>query len=128
MRSSILGDHGSILLTDDKGWNSADSILLLELVGHGRVVLTGQPVAVGLLHVGQHVLGGTVRGDEHDLHAGLVHLVVEVLEHRGELAAGRTPVGGEVVQNQFGAGQSVISGYGGAVGLDQSGAGETVPV
>merc|ERR1712055_513897 len=114
MRSSILGDYGSILLTDDEGWNSAYSILLLELVGHGRVVLTGQPVAVGLLHVGQHVLGGTVRGNEHDLHAGLVHLVVEVLEHRGELAAGRTPVGGEVVQNKVRIRQGAISGHRGA--------------
>jgi len=62
-------------------------------------MLHSAPVAVGLLHVGDHVLGAPVAGHEHDLQV-VRDLSVEVTQHGGELPAGRTPVGREVVEDE----------------------------
>ena len=91
---SIFGDQRPIWLDHHQGGDTLDAELLLQIIGQGGAVLSGQPVAVRLLHVGQHVLVGSVRGDKHDLH--VVNLFVKVLEHRRELTAGRTPMGGEI--------------------------------
>ena len=91
---SVLGDQSPVWFDHDQGGDTLDTELLLQIIGQGGSVLSGQPVAVRLLHVGQHVLVGSVRGDKHDLN--VVNLVVKVLEHRRELTAGRTPMGGEI--------------------------------
>lgn len=91
---SVLGDQSPVWFDHDQGGDTLDTELLLQIIGQGGSVLSGQPVAVRLLHVGQHVLVGSVRGDKHDLH--VVNLVVKVLEHGRELTAGRTPMGGEI--------------------------------
>ena len=90
----VLGDQSPVWLDHDQGGDTLDTELLLQIIGQGGAVLGGQPVAVRLLHVGQHVLVGSVRRDEHDLH--VVNLLVKILEHRRELTAGRTPMGGEI--------------------------------
>ena len=90
----VLGDQRPVWLDHDQGGDTLDTELLLQIIGQGGAVLGGQPVAVRLLHVGQHVLVGPVRRDEHDLH--VVNLLVKILEHRRELTAGRTPMGGEI--------------------------------
>ena len=94
MGPSVLCDQCPVRLDHDQGGDALDAELLLQIIGQGGTVLSGQPVPVRLLHVRQHVLVGSVRGNKHDLH--VVNLVVEVLEHRRELPAGRAPVGGEI--------------------------------
>ena len=44
-----------------------------------RSVLNSEPVAVGLAHVAQHVIGGPVRGHEDDLDAGGVGNLLKVV-------------------------------------------------
>ena len=94
MGPSVLCDQCPVWLDHNQGGDALDAELLLQIIGQGGAVLSGQPVPVRLLHVRQHVLVGSVRGNKHDLH--VVNLVVEVLEHRRELPAGRAPVGGEI--------------------------------
>jgi len=99
IRSTILGDQGAVLLAHHQHGDPLDSVLLLQIVGESRVMLHTAPVAVGLLHVRDHVLGGPVARHEDDLQV-VRDLSVEVTQHGGELPAGRTPVGGEVVEDE----------------------------
>jgi len=114
---AVLGDEAAVRLDHHQGGDALDPVLLLQLVGDAGPVLHAQPVAVGLLHVAEHVLGRAVRGDEHDLH--VVHLAVEVRQHGGELSAGRAPVGGEVEQNQILALQSRVCLHGAPISFDK---------
>ena len=96
----VLGHHAPVFLDDDQHGDALHSILLLQVVGEGGVVLHSAPVSVRLLHVGDHVIRRPVAGDKHDLQV-VRDLPVEVTEHGSELPAGRTPVGREVVEDEI---------------------------
>ena len=59
---AVLGDERAVLLDHHQGGDAGDAELGLEPVGHARVVLGGEPLAVGVLHVGQHVGLGPAGG------------------------------------------------------------------
>jgi len=90
-------------------------------------VLGGEPVAVRVLHVGQHVGLRPVGGDEDYLDSrGVGQLLEEVLQHGSELSAGRAPVGREVEQDDLLVAEHGVGRDGGAVGLDEGGSGQAV--
>merc|ERR1712072_409345 len=119
IRSAILGDQGSVLLHHHQHGDPLHSVLLLQIVGESGVVLHPAPVPVGLLHVGDHVIGGSVAGHEDYLQV-IRDLSVEVTQHGGELPAGRTPVGREVVEDEVLVLQSLLSLHLAAISLHQS--------
>jgi len=118
MGPAILGDQGPILLHHHQHGDPLHAVLLLQIIGQSRVVLDTAPVAVGLLHVGGHVIGRSVAGHEDNLQL-VRDLSVEVSQHGGELPAGRTPVGREVVEDEVLVLQGLVSLNFAAISLDQ---------
>ena len=95
----LLGHQSPIRLDHHQGWNSTDSILLIQSVGEIRVELDSKSVSMRILHVGEHRLWGLVTGHKYDL--DIVHSLIECLELGSEALARGAPVGREVVQDQI---------------------------
>jgi len=102
--ASLVADQRPIGFDHYQCGDAAHPILLRQRLDPVAPEWDVVPVAVSLIHVGLEVLGGAVERHEDDfegLAGGIRHLLVEVLQHRGELAARWAPVRREIKCNQL---------------------------